>query len=431
MTTLSELINQGHTKLEGILIDYSQKRIYANKKYVGQFLDQEGIHDSQYGIYGMSVFLILTKNSFDSRVIEIRTQNIEKLKFWIDSTKSYDLSNQTKDANDKTDSDKSNVYELRCVIPKICHAIEACSLYTELSEQKKILASHLYNAQNVNGSFGFLTSEKDIDLKTSLINTALVLRTYLIHSDNFEKKNNCINYLQNNFQKLNNVFEQLYILNSIQVAILKDTSLAKNELLKVKVNIQKNLKKIFHEVALNPTSFSNPINVDFNDSNRTRYYRLYSDLILIESLALAFPTNLYYLRGQIGERVLNKIWKCLDMKSDRDTTQHRISFGFYFNVYQILSTLISKYDENIGFFGKIHSKLVRIKFFGIDFSKEVYIVLCSLPLIALLIGLNLYLASINPPITIPAYINTIVAFLLARFANIFGLYYDNKQKNKI
>jgi hypothetical protein len=379
----------------------------------------------------MSVFLILTKNSFDSRVQQIRNQNIDKFKTWINATKIYDLSNQSKDANDKTDSDKSNTYELRCIIPKICHAIEACSFYNELSEQKIILANHLYNAQNTNGSFGFLTSDKDVDLKTSLINTALVLRTYLVNSDHSEKKLNCINYLKDNYSKLNNIFEQLYILNSIQVAILKDSSLAKNGLLKIKEVIQKNLKKIFHEVALNPTSFSNPINVDFNDSNRTRYYRLYSDLILIESLALAFPTNLYYLRGQIGERVLSKIWTCLDSKSDKDTTLHRMSFGFYFNVYQVLSTLISKYDENIGLLGKIHSKLVRIRFFGIDFSKEVYIVLCSLPLIASLIGLNLYLAFRSPPITIPAYINTIVAFLLARIANIFGLYYDNKQKNKI
>ena len=431
MTILPNLIQNGNKKLESTLVDYSQKRLAANRSFVGQFLDQEGIQDSQYGIYGMSVFLILTKNSYDYRVKDIRVQNIRKFIKWIDATSEYDLSNQETDANDRTDSDKSNTYELRCVIPKICHGIEACSLYTELAQQKTILSTHLDNAQNANGSFGFLTSDKNIDSKISLINTALVLRTYLVHLDNTERRLNCINYLKDNLNKLNNVFEQLYVLNAIQVAIIKDPTLANNGLLKIKQTIRDNLKKVFHEVALNPTSFSNPINIDFNDANRTRYYRLYSDLILIESLALAFPTNLYYLRGQIGERVLSKVWACLDKNSDKDTTQHRMSFGFYFSVSQILSTLVTKYDENIGLIGRLHAWLVRVKFFGINFSKEVFIVLCSLPLIALLILLNIILAYKTPPYTIPTYINTIVSFLLARIANIFGLYYDNRHKNKI
>ncbi len=378
----------------------------------------------------MSIFLFLNKTSYDYRIGSLRNQCIDKFKLWINKSLEYDLKNIKADANDKSDSDKSNIYELRNVVSKICFAYEACRQYTELNEETKILGKYLTDAQLNDGSYGVLCEGKSNNLQGNIITTALVLRAYLLYSPTSQNTIQAMNYLKLHASKLTNIFEQLYVYNSIQIILNGNSNLATNDFNKFYKNISKCLKTIFSTVALNPTSFTNPINIDFNDNGRTRYYRLYSDLILIEALALSHPTDLYYLKGKLGKRVLSKVWECTNYNTQKDSTSHRISFGFYHELSQLFSIIRSRYNENEGLLSRMQGRLLRLRLFGIDLNKELYIVLCSSPFIGLLLLFN-YTLSNNFQLAVPAYVNTVLAFLLARVANIFGLIYDNKQKDVI
>jgi hypothetical protein len=423
MTNLQNISTAGADKLISAVIDYATTRATANRDYVGQFLDKEGAKDDQLGIYGISIFLTITKDSYDTRISGLRTQCVTKIKYWIALADKYELTKINTDANDKSQTDKANSYELRNVIPKMCYTYEAC-YYQNLKTEASILERHLLDAQNSDGSFGFLTTDKNQSEKSSILSTALVARLYFSHNTTNAKINDVLNYLKQNVIKMNNTFEQLYVLNSIQIILNQDSRLVKNGFTKNYESIQKTLKKLLTEVALNPSSFPNPINIDYNDSGRTRYYRLYSDLILIESLALAYPTNLHYLRGDLGERTLQKVWGCLDGDKQKDTTYHRISFGFCHDLFHLMEKIKSKYDSNLSFFAALEGRFRRMKLFGIDLKKEGYIVMVSLPFIAALVLINIWWQ-------VNTVVNTVSAFLLARLANIFGLIHDRKNKDKI
>jgi hypothetical protein len=423
MSNLQNISTNGADRITAACIDYAKTRKAESHECVGQFLDREGARDNQFGIYGSSIFLTITKDSHDSRIADLRAQCSNKLKHWIELSNKYDLLKRNHDANDKSQNDNANSYELKNVISKICYAYEACH-YQSLKNETSILESHLLNAQHSDGSFGFLCTDINRGEKASMLSTALVLRLFFSHNTANSKINDALSYLKQNVIKVNNIFEQLYILNSIQIILNKDSQFLKNGFAKNHDEIRKTLKKLLTEVALNPTSFPNPINVDFNDSGRTRYYRLYSDLILIESLTLAYSTNLHYLRGDLGERALQKLWNCLNGDKQRDTTFHRISFGFFHDMFHLVEKIKSKYDSNLSFFSSLEGKYRRMRLFGIDFRKEGFIILISSPLIAFLIVINI-IWQIN------TVVNTVSAFLLARLANIFGLWYDRKNKDKI
>lgn len=129
--------------------------------YVGQFVDREAINSTQHGVYGMSAWLTLTQ-SIVPDTNALRASCRDALKAWIEESARDDV----------RDRPGGEPYELRFVIPKICHAYSAMNA-VGCEDTGRILLRYIQEACK-DGSWGHLTSSDQGDPCI----TALVVRTF-------------------------------------------------------------------------------------------------------------------------------------------------------------------------------------------------------------------------------------------------------------
>jgi hypothetical protein len=298
------------SNLREALIGYAKRR--RPDAFVGQFLDEEGCKDGHFGIYGMASWLLMTADLEDVAVVTaLRVACKDQLKTWT----------QIPTPVSSTPGPEKHEYELSSIISKIAFALEALSSFPDAHNEAQILQTRLAAAQHPDGGWGFLASSTD----SNPFVTALVLRSVASHPAFVGPRRAAVAYLARSYEPTGNLYEQLYVLNALQYI---------NEREKIDVDARKmisnTIRYIFRQVRSNPTAFPNPLNVDFHDSNRTRYFRFQTDLVLLEALLLMSGHTGIYLRAHAGRRLFNSLSiNLLHKEFSRDTSGHRASVGAY------------------------------------------------------------------------------------------------------
>jgi hypothetical protein len=251
----------------------SRLKNYANArplfKFVGQFLDEEGCASDQHGVYGMGAWVALVEDSDSIRHLP----PVKKI----------------------TDACKG----------------ELKRLVGEANE----LSTWIGAAQRPDGSWGYLTNSK---IGCPEI-TSIVIRTFATHPPLKDKIRASLEYLRGTYEKIDNLFLRLYALNTL---LKYDGNGRSAEYPKT---IKKVIRVLLNQAFFNPTHFPNPINLDFNDGTQTRYIRLPTDVILLESLQLISGPHMLYARGHPGQRVYAHIIETFKEPPTHDTTGHRLS----------------------------------------------------------------------------------------------------------
>ena len=301
-------------KLQEALTDYAAHRKTADR--VGQFLDEEGCRDAQFGIYGIASWLIMTAAIEHITVVhDMRLVCKDSLKQWVQDSKSAGTT-------------EKHAYELSSIIPKIAFAFEALSLFSDAHDEAGILQSRLATAQHLDGGWGFLPNSPD----SNPFVTALVLRSIESQPAFANARKEAVRYLKASIQPNPNLYENLYVLNALQRVNEKE-----NISDDIKKRIKNTIRKIFRQVRMNPTAFPNPVNVDFHDSGRTRYFRFQTDLVLLEALLLMSGGAGIYLRAHAGRRLFNSVTDNLSsQRFNTDTSGHRASVGAYLFTWRTL-----------------------------------------------------------------------------------------------
>jgi len=410
-------------KIKEIIRNYANQRIDNQLNFTGQFVDRIGIQKSQYGIYGMSVFSFLSININEIKVRKLREDNLKKLKEWINGTIGYQIKEE--DANDFKNRDPhSYIYELKNVTSKIIYAYHCLAVADRDSDELRILKKIIYDSQNSNHGFSFLANSQSRN-SSNIFSTSQVLRAF--YKEDSLANRNAISYLLgeiNTNPKNSEIFKTLYALNSIQIFLYEHRKyLNEDKYKKIKPKIIKVLQTLFQHVNVNPTSFANPINVDFNDYGRTRYFRLYSDLILLESLILVYPNKLYPIFGKLGKSLILNITEALNSEIPylKDTTSHRLSFGYLDQLSNINDLLYFSKNENIlSWYSILYGKFWRMYYFGIDIMEE--FLLTFIPILA---GIIIFVTG-QEVLKIPW-----LAYMLARLGSLVSLWFKNSKQNKL
>lgn len=350
-------------KIEEYAKSYAQDRVKNQElSLVGQFCDAEGCRKEQSGIYGMSCWLIITKNIYnDTEVTLLRNEILKKYNEYLDLINhDFEQLSGDKRTNDDPDliRDIKNARDLYHLTPKLCFSIAAFGEIASLEKGK--IDESIINAfgeveKKLIGFFRKFTANKNEGSGvgwsndpqgTNPLATAFALKLVESSISDNEKKKYAA-YLKKEIKYTNFTKEaevnKLFILNIIFSLVRSNPT----EGLLFRKQITTSLKKTFKELYTNPTSLSNPVNMDFQDqmSNRNRYIRLPTDVIILESLIIIGGD--LYLRSGIGRVILNNITKTLDKTEgqnniyflSKDTTNNRPSFTTYQYIYDVLSDL--------------------------------------------------------------------------------------------
>jgi hypothetical protein len=419
---IKSLIDNTIENLNSALKHYADDRIEAYKKkttlfngdkqskglnLIGQFLDQAGRVDNQYGIYGMSGWLCLTNSPSirdDTNVKLLRDNCAKELVNWVltYNNKNYEEINQLENECD----DLKNIKDLKVVIPKICHALIGLqNYYTSNAEQEKlrgmaigILKERILSAQDSDKfwpfSVGFkLSIISDVDclivFTCYVINTLNQLNDVAMH-DAIKKGSDFLIAKIGRDENNLDLLKLLYALNTLQET-------KKSHGKDYKIEIENTLRKLFERLRKKPESFINPINIDFSDRGKGRYIRLHSDSIILNSLSLISDDKLCYVYGtKIGQDILSNISATLkDGRFHRDTAEHRSAISTIVAFSKNIRDLYEKI-ENSGLktIGALKSLPVKFKCsmkfgrrFGLDYE--------LISLILSLIGIILMFAIIG------------------------------------
>ncbi|MFA5832124.1 MAG: hypothetical protein WDA22_01485 [Bacteroidota bacterium] len=354
--------------LSNSLLQYAQLRDI--EKLVGQFWDEEGISEAQYGIYGMSSWLIL---SSDLSFQNISAEQLARYDHLINNCKLKLASWILIDNPAENENNLKQIVELKTVIPKICFAYFALSKCNDCDRPKTILLERLRRGFiDSQGSWGELINSPF----GSPVVTAMVLRC-VINDHNISREiiESAINYLLMHVEDTENTYLQLYIYNTLILLPTLKVNNRKNVEHKIKFCI----KSLHSKVYYNPVQFPNPTNVDYHDNGRTRYFRLPSDIILLESLILLSPYNLLFIQTLVGYKVFMSLNKNIDGNLFKnDTSGHRAGGGYYVYAKSVIKTMsdVPKIKSNILI--KIWSWYKYSYTFGLDFSWNVLIFYGSL-----------------------------------------------------
>lgn len=247
--------------------------------------------------------------------------------------------------------------QLRSVIPKMCSAYLGLSKFADCQAEANLLAQWIGKAQQPDGSWGFLADASLGLLET----TALVVRYFAREQTLSQQLRRGVAYLQKAYGSPSNSFLRLYALNTLLLHDPENTS-------KHKVAVKKEIAKLLNQAFFNPTQFPNPINLDFNDGTKTRYIRLPTDLILLESLELISGPRGEYVRGYPGHRIFKHVVTTLAVPPDRDTTGHRLTPPSALNLYECLTRLRNtrQLQGLLGLFGTGLAYFVCALAFGVN-----------------------------------------------------------------
>ncbi len=170
MTSLLDRTSKATANLQKCLSAYAECR---NNPYVGQFLDDEGARDGQFGVYGMAAWIAMTQDhqlAQQVAVSKLREQCRDKL---------CELVNPPT-GGQQDPHENERIHELRCVAPKIVFAIEALTQFDTSRDAVAELRQRLLKARRDDGSWDFIV-QGDATPGNCFV-TSLVLRT--IATDN-------------------------------------------------------------------------------------------------------------------------------------------------------------------------------------------------------------------------------------------------------
>jgi len=278
---------------------------------VGQFLDLEACRAPQRGVYGVSTWLTVTApGTLGQEAVQLREACKAALVDWVRQSTPPDT--------DLRSAPDSEGYELRFIVPKICYAFTALNQFTDCTSECAILRQRIEDAQlKHDGSWAFTTEASQGDL----VATALVLRCFQKDVSLAPRLAHAADHLKAGYRRLQNHYHRLYVLNTL--AILDTQS---NILLDARSCLISSIRQLYAEAYTNPAKFPNPCNIDFHDSNRTRYIRLPSDIILLESLLLISHRRPTYLWAHTGRELLSDLLTLLNAPTlTKDLSGHRLT----------------------------------------------------------------------------------------------------------
>jgi hypothetical protein len=292
--------------------------------FVGQFLDPEGRDDDQFGVYGMSAWLLITPEIADVKHVADRREACrDGLVAWTNASA----------IPAKADADGPD--ELARIIPKMAYALDAlnsCGGGEATQRAVGTLRSRIEGAQRESdGSWNFLVDPKG----GSCIATAIVVKSLARHSNLSKVLERARQYLSDHVERIANPYEQLFVLT---VLCSSDTSVGKKATKTYRKSIKKTIRSVFQSIRRDPTQLANPLNVDFNDRGRTRYFRMPTDLLLLEALLLLSGPGLLYARAHAGKRLARRLVDnvCTGTEFSKDLSQHRASTGVYLHARAVL-----------------------------------------------------------------------------------------------
>jgi hypothetical protein len=221
-----------------------------------------------------------------------------------------------------------------------------------------LLLSWIGAAQQHDGSWGYLATSSQGCPEV----TALVVRNFSSARTLADQIRDAITYLRGALAGISNPYVKLYVLNTI--AIHSNGSALSEDLRKIKATVATLLNQAF----FNPTQFPNPINFDFNDADRTRYIRLSTDVILLESLTVLSGTHKLYVRGHPGLRVFGHMLETLSSPPTTDSSGHRMTPPSAYHLYRCLAPLTKTKQSSglIGVFERLWAFAVCSWAFGVN-----------------------------------------------------------------
>ncbi|MEO1053380.1 MAG: hypothetical protein AAFX87_22290 [Bacteroidota bacterium] len=307
--------------LDSCLQNYATNR--DPNQLVGQFLDQEGQDSPQYGIFGICIWMMLTH---DSEITPISSLS--------NNCKSYLKEIVFDEQGDR------NAIELKRVTLKITYGLEALGQHVDATQEFSELRDRLEKAQRPDGGWGFFIDSTE----GHHIPTAMAIRGLRNQMNLAKRLIGGIKYLKEKVSSIENYYEKLFILNSMQIAIESNNKLKKELNIDVPKLIKRTIKALIKSVGLNPAQFANPLIVDYNDKEaRTRYFRLSpNSVVLLESMVLISSKDLTYLRAYSGRKVFNEVAENLeDMHQFKtEITGLRASTGTYLFTQRVLDLII-------------------------------------------------------------------------------------------
>jgi hypothetical protein len=335
-------------------IDTAFIRYAAARKTVGvgQFLDQEGCESPQIGIYGMSIWLLLTSAvANDANVKRLREECAQLL---ADATLGIAPDNNLGDEAIKRALKHTD--ELKSIVPKMAYACAALFTVPARHAAATTLLDRLTTAQR-NGGWGFTTTAT----KPNVMPTALVARLLRGVSGREAILDHAVTYLRSELGAVSNPYAKLFVLNAIKHA--KEDAVQARE-------IAAAISDLYVQVAKQPTKFPNPTIVDYQDNARTRYFRIPSDVLLIESLAFLGGGWQLYLSAHTGRRVFDYlVASSVSMETFKvDATGHRAA----------MELVRVRQSSDIWFWlARASGWFVSSTKFGVDFTWNLVLLLAS------------------------------------------------------
>lgn len=323
-------IENGLDLISDVLAQYAAVR--NEVKLVGQFLDADGCASDQQGCYGMSAWLVLTSDhpaNSATPVVKLRDLCASRLKELVKATD--DDPERLRKASDG--SLESSAYELRFITPKAASALEAVlTEYDPGAAQARLWNLILAGRNATDGGWGFRLDEHDV----AFFPTAYVVRSLRGRSQD-RVVQEAVAYLAKHEEKIPQPIERLYGLNTI-VRFSTSSDLRES----AKKGIGDLLADIVRHAKTDPFAQPNPLNVDFQDGERTRFLRIPSDLVLLEGLVLLSGPSLEFAQGPVGNRMFRRLLTSLQPPVTRDTSGHRPAFSSLIYAYDVLTLMSSK-----------------------------------------------------------------------------------------
>lgn len=169
--------------------DYARRRTVEG---VGQFLDDEGCAHTQYGLYGVSIWLLCNAGSSHVEVVRVRADCIRLLRAAVDG---------------EATAPAKHVRELNTVVPKMAYACSALYTNAQTHPHATKLLERLTAAVK-NGGWGFSTTSA----RPNVMATALAVRLLRDISGNSSLLDDAIKYLRSELNSLSNPYARLYVL---------------------------------------------------------------------------------------------------------------------------------------------------------------------------------------------------------------------------
>ena len=211
-------------------------------KYVGQFIDREGISSKQNGVYGMSAWLTLTEPN-STAVGALRTACLDGLAQWIKQTEPDDIANHP----------TLEAYELRTT--EDLFRISRNDGRPKRTVCTRFIGIHPECRLRGRSFLGALTNSNQGEAWMS----ALVVRTFRSDPDFASLLPKALTYLYRQFTSPPNPCLRLYVLNTIYIADPHCNRLSNVKPKRLRRLIRKQIRALLQAIRRDPLSLANPI----------------------------------------------------------------------------------------------------------------------------------------------------------------------------